>query len=403
MKKFFALMVLVAVAFTACDNGNGNDEPTYTSKIQLSQSEIIVAKEGGEQIVKFSLVNAQGGKVTAEANAEWLEARVEFNSEVVIDVEPNDGDARETQITVKYAGAKDATFVVKQKAGNVEFDEEFVAKRFEGQYFGKSGSTYNYFVIISDKGYNAGAPKAGGTYYFFDIYSKTAGGEDYPMLPDGTYTFDASNTMADGTISDEGSWYQALNAAGDNEAVWSYKSATVTVKDGELEAIIEFNNGDIHCVTYEGDLTVVLDYTTLTEDTTINIEGAEIVATNYGDLYEVGMQNWYLEIKKDDKVILLDLFSASTTDPSGVYQVLSGSEYANKFIPGFMDGSSLVGAWYGSVTNGKFKVIAPMVDGVMQVKVLGNTATVNFGVHDDGGNLIDGSAMGSYTVKEPEK
>lgn len=132
MKKFFALVALVAVALTACDNGNGNDEPTYTSKIQLSQSEIIVAKEGGEQIVKFSLVNAQGGKVTAEANAEWLEARVEFNSEVVIDVEPNYGDARETQITVKYAGAKDATFVVKQKAGNVDFDEQFAAKRFEG-------------------------------------------------------------------------------------------------------------------------------------------------------------------------------------------------------------------------------------------------------------------------------
>jgi hypothetical protein len=194
-----------------------------------------------------------------------------------------------------------------------------------------------------------------------------------------------------------------MNAAGDDyDKAKSYKSATVTVKDGEFEAIIEFNNGDIHCVTYEGDLTVVLDYTTLTEDTTINIEGAEIVATNYGDLYKVGMQNWYLEITKDDKVILLDVFSASTTDPSGVYQVLSGSEYANKFIPGFMNGSNPVGAWYGSVTNGKFKVIAPMVDGVMQIKVLGSTATVDFGVWDDGDNLIEGSVKGSYTVAQAQ-
>jgi hypothetical protein len=99
---------------------------------------------------------------------------------------------------------------------------------------------------------------------------------------------------------------------------------------------------------------------------------------------------------------LLDVFSASTTDPSGVYQVLSGSEYANKFIPGFMNGSNPVGAWYGSVTNGKFKVIAPMVDGVMQIKVLGSTATVDFGVWDDGDNLIEGSVKGSYTVAQAQ-
>jgi hypothetical protein len=43
-----------------------------------------------------------------------------------------------------------------------------------------------------------------------------------------------------------------------------------------------------------------------------------------------------------------------------------------------------------------------MVDGVMQVKVLGNTATVEFGVYDDGGNLIEGSVKGSYTVGEAE-
>ena len=167
--------------------------------------------------------------------------------------------------------------------------------------------------------------------------------------------------------------------------------------------IIEFNDGTMHHVVYEGDLTAVLDDTTLSADTTINIEGAEIVATNYGDLYEVGMQNWYIEVKKDDKVILLDVFSASTTDPSGVYQVLSGAEYANKFIPGFMNGSAPVGAWYGSISNGKFKVIAPMVDGVIQIKVLGNTATINFGVWDDGGNLIDGSASGAYSVGKAEE
>jgi hypothetical protein len=398
MNRFLALVALVAVALTACDKGS--TEPTYSSKIELNKSEVTFPKTGGEEVVTFLIQNGQGGKVTAEASAEWLTARAEFNSDVVITVEANEGDAREAQVVVKYATAKDAIITVKQKAGNVTFDEEFAAKRFEGQYFGSG----NYFVTLSDIGLaKDGKHKANGTYYIFDFYGSTPSDEEYPMLPNGTYTFDAASTGANGTFSDENSWYGVTDAQGEYAKARSYKSATVTVEDGVFEALIEFKDGTIHRVVYEGDLTAVIDDTTLSADTTINIEGAEIVATNYGDLYEVGMQNWYIEVKKDDKVILLDLFSASTTDPSGVYQVLSGAEYANKFIPGFMNGSEPVGAWYGSVSNGKFRVIAPMVDGVIQIKVLGNTATIDFGVWDDGGNLIDGSASGAYSVGKAEE
>jgi hypothetical protein len=398
MNRFLALVALVAVALTACDKGS--TEPTYSSKIELNKSEVTFPKTGGEEVVTFLIQNGQGGKVTAEASAEWLTARAEFNSDVVITVDANEGDAREAQVVVKYATAKDAIITVKQKAGNVTFDEEFVAKRFEGQYFGKG----NYFVTLSDIGLaKDGKHKANGTYYIFDFYGSTPSDEEYPMLPNGTYTFDAASTGANGTFSDENSWYGVTDAQGEYAKARSYKSATVTVEDGVFEALIEFKDGTIHRVVYEGDLTAVLDDTTLSADTTIAIEGAEIVATNYGDLYEVGMQNWYIEVKKDDKVILLDVFSASTTDPSGLYQVLSGAEYANKFIPGFMNGSEPVGAWYGSVSNGKFRVIAPMVDGVIQIKVLGNTATIEFGVWDDGGNLIDGSASGAYSVGKAEE
>ena len=398
MKKFLALIALVAVALTACDKGN--TEPTYSSKIELNKSEVTFPKTGGEEVVTFLIQNGQGGKVTAEASAEWLTARAEFNSDVVITVEANEGDAREAQVVEKYATAKDAIITVKQKAGNVTFDEEFVAKRFEGQYFGSG----NYFVTLSDIGLaKNGNPQPNGTYYIFDFYGNTPSDEEYPMLPNGTYTFDAASTGANGTFSDENSWYEVTDAQGGYAKAKSYKSAKVTVKDGIFEAEIEFNDGTMHRVVYEGDLTAVLDDTTLSADTTINIEGAEIVATNYGDLYEVGMQNWYIEVKKDDKVILLDVFSTSTTDPSGLYQVLSGAEYANKFIPGFMNGSKPVGAWYGSVSNGKFRVIAPMVDGVIQIKVLGNTATIEFGVWDDGGNLIDGYASGAYSVGKAEE
>ena len=398
MKKLFFLFTMCAVMLTACDKGS--EEPSYSSKIELNKSEVTFPKTGGEEVVTFLLQNGQGGKVTAETSAEWLTVRAEFNSEVIITAEANEGDAREAQVVVRYATAKDAIITVKQKAGNVDFDEEFAAKRFEGQYFGSG----NYFVTLSDIGLaKDGSHKANGTYYIFDFYGNTPSDEEYPMLPNGTYTFDAANTGANGTFSDENSWYGVTNAAGEYAKAKSYKSAKVTVKDGIFEAEIEFNDGTVHHVVYEGDLTAVLDYTTLTEDTTINIEGAEIVATNYGDIYEVGMQNWYLEIKKDNNVVLLDVFSTSTTDPSGAYTELAGSDYANKFIPGIKDGSSLVGSWFGTVgANNTFKIVAPMVDGTIQIKVTGNTATINYATYDDGGNLIEGSIKGSYTVAQAE-
>jgi hypothetical protein len=57
------------------------------------------------------------------------------------------------------------------------------------------------------------------------------------------------------TFSDDGSWYQ-VQEDGTRKVALSFKSATVVVEDEKFEAIIELTNGEIHRVTYEGDLTV---------------------------------------------------------------------------------------------------------------------------------------------------
>lgn len=397
---------MCAVALAACEK---NTDESFSSAIKLTKSEVAFGKSGGTQKVTFTIQNPAGGKVTAEDNAEWLETTVEFNADVVITADVNEGDAREAKVTVKYAGAKDVTITVKQKAGNTgEYDVEFEAKHFEGRYFGKASSNnYNYYVIISDIGATInGEPRANGTYYFFDFYSKVAGDVDYPVLPNGTYTFDAKNTYGDATFSDSDSFYGVLDAEGKYAKSAGYKSATVTVADNKFEAVIEMKNGETHRVKFEGDLLVDSDNitSTFTEDFTFDFTGATISATNYGDIQKNGMQAWFLEAVKDDHLFLLEIFTSSAETPAGTYTKATGSDYASKYIPGYIDEEGLQGTWYAKLTAGSIKgdVLAPIADGFFQIAVNETSATITYAAKDDAGNKIEGSISGAFSIKEPE-
>ncbi|MBQ6613157.1 MAG: hypothetical protein IIX19_05480 [Alistipes sp.] len=407
MKKFFALVALVAVALTSCDKGN--DGETTKSVIRLYETEVVFANSGGEKIVGFGIDNAVGGKATAQDDAEWLDAEIVFNGEVTITAEANEGDAREAKVTIKYADAKDAIIVVKQKAGNVMYDIEYEAKHLEGTYFGTQYSdNHNYFVILSDIGATAkGEVKSNGVYYFFDFYSKVAGNAESPVLPNGTYTFDANNTLGDLTFSDDGSWYQEQENGKTIKAA-NIKSATVVVESGKFDAIIEFTTGEVHRVTYEGDLTLGFDevHTTFNKDVKLTVDGAAISAANYGDILGNGLQAWYIEAVKGDELFMLEIFTASANSPAGVYTALAASDnnYSNKFIPGIIS-DGMAGTWYAKLTNGAIKgdVMAPFVDGLVKIEVAGNTATISYSVRDDAGNQFDCTVSGSYTKTEVEK
>ncbi|MBO5890632.1 MAG: hypothetical protein J6Q28_04295 [Alistipes sp.] len=403
MRKLFALMALVTLAFTACNKG----EETSASKSSIVAETTVVefSRLGGEQVVRFSIKQPQGGSVTAVESCEWMDAVVEFNSDLIITVQPNESEARESKVTLKYEHAKDVTITVKQRANTGGVDVEFKAKRFEGAYFGDSGvSTYNYYIIISDIGAKPnGSGKPNGTYYYFDLYSDV----DSDVLPNGTYTLDSTNSFAALTIAANSSVYNTTNNDGNVKVAMSYKSATVTVEDNKFEAIIELENGEKHLVTYDGDLGIYFDNTTFTEDFTFDIKGASITATNYGDVYKVGMQAWYIEAVKGDDLFMLELLSASTESPAGLYTQLTGAlneGYENKFIPGFLE-DGLQGTWYAKLTNNTIKgdVMAPVVTGIIQVVIDESGATINFSNKDDAGFKIEGSISGKYTLNVIEE
>lgn len=152
--------------------------------------------------------------------------------------------------TVTYAGAP--SFF----AGAPIEDDEVVATSLEGYYYGTEySSTYNMGIYLSDLGYDEeGYAVAGGKYYELDIYTdvEPAIVDGYVVIPNGTYTFDATDSTAAWTIGNEYSNYFVVNSAGTAyEAEAKYDDAELVVTDEgmTLTATIQ---GSEHIVTYAG-------------------------------------------------------------------------------------------------------------------------------------------------------
>ncbi len=405
MKKLFALLALVTVAFTACNKGE--EASAAKSSIVPETTVVEFTRLGGEQVVTFSIKYPQGGSVTAVESCEWMDAVVEFNSDLVITAQANEGEARESKVTLKYKHAKDVTITVKQKASG-SFDVEFNVPRFEGEYYGTDYSeANNYWLFLSDKGLKTnaeGMPQydPNGTYYYFDCYSESAPeDEEFPIIPNGTYIFDAENSCAPGTFAKNAS---GCKINGENLTI---TNGTIIVSDNKIDIQLTMSNEEKHHITYEGDLSVCKDLTTFTEDYTFDFKSASITATNYGDVYEIGMQAWFIEAVKGDNLFMLELLSASTESPAGLYTQLTGAlneGYENKFIPGFLE-DGLQGTWYAKLTNETIKgdVMAPVVTGIIQVVIDESGATINFSNKDDAGFKIEGSISGKYTLNVIEE
>ena len=376
------------------------EEPSQQSgaSVKVTPESVDIIAEGGEAEVTFTTEGGNGSKVTVKEDASWLNTKISGNTIELSADANNTANLREVVVTVKYEGAE-AKFTVKQ-AGS-EYDVVFAAKRFEGIYFGTENSAmHNYYIILSDVGVNTDASfKANGTYYVFDMYRSIKADEMNPVLPDGEYKFDATNSFADKTFSDEGSWYTQTDADGKFTKSSSFKEATVTVKNGKFSAIIVMEDDTTHYVSYEGDLVATTHLTTLSGDVEFNIEGAEITATNYGDTLEVGQQDWYIEARKGDDLFFFEVFTTNSASCDGIYQVLpaDSKDYNNRFIPGLIGNDGLVGSWYAKLTDNTIKgdVMAPFSGGIIRITTEGNTMTIELGCNDDAGNAITGTVKGN--------
>ena len=394
MKKIFSILFLASLIMVACEEPA--EQPN--ASVTVTPESVEFTADGGVAEVSFNTEGGAGSKVSVKEDASWLDAKVNGSVINLTATANTTANVREVVVTVKYESAE-ATFTVKQVGS--EYDVVFNAKRFEGIYFGTEYSAmHNYYIILSDVGVKTDASaKANGKYYYFDMYRNIKADEMNPVLPDGEYKFDATNSYADKTFSDDGSWYAVTGADGKATESASFKEATVTVKNGKFSAIIVMEDDTTHYVSYEGDLVATTHITTLSGDVEFNIEGAEITATNYGDTLEVGQQNWFVEARKGDDLFFFEVFTTNSASCDGIYQVLpaDSKDYNNRFIPGLIGSDGLVGSWYAKLTDDTIKgdVMAPMSSGMIRITTEGNAMTIELGCKDDAGNNITGSIKGN--------
>ena len=394
MKKIFSILFLASLIMVACEEPA--EQPN--ASVTVTPESVEFTADGGVAEVSFNTEGGAGSKVSVKEDASWLDAKVNGSVINLTATANTTANVREVVVTVKYESAE-ATFTVKQTGS--EYDVVFNAKRFEGIYFGTEYSAmHNYYIILSDVGVKTDASaKANGKYYYFDMYRNIKADEMNPVLPDGEYKFDATNSYADKTFSDDGSWYAVTGADGKATESASFKEATVTVKNGKFSAIIVMEDDTTHYVSYEGDLIATTHLTTLSGDVEFTIEGAEITATNYGDTLEVGQQNWFVEARKGDDLFFFEVFTTNSASCDGIYQVLpaDSKDYNNRFIPGLIGSDGLVGSWYAKLTDDTIKgdVMAPMSSGMIRITTEGNAMTIELGCKDDAGNNITGSIKGN--------
>lgn len=394
MKKIFSILLLASLIMVACEEPA--EQPN--ASVTVTPESVEFTADGGVAEVSFNTEGGAGSKVSVKEDASWLDTKVNGSVINLTATANTTASVREVVVTVKYESAE-ATFTVKQTGS--EYDVVFNAKRFEGIYFGTEYSAmHNYYIILSDVGVKTDASaKANGKYYYFDMYRNIKADEMNPVLPDGEYKFDATNSYADKTFSDENSWYAVTGADGKATESASFKEATVTVKNGKFSAIIVMEDDTTHYVSYEGDLVATTHITTLSGDVEFNIEGAEITATNYGDTLEVGQQNWFVEARKGDDLFFFEVFTTNSASCDGIYQVLpaDSKDYNNRFIPGLIGSDGLVGSWYAKLTDDTIKgdVMAPLSGGIIRITTEGNAMTIELGCNDDAGNNITGSIKGN--------
>lgn len=267
---------------------------------------------------------------------------------------------------------------------------EFTATFFGGTYYGDG----NYYIVVSDAEVTGDFGVDGATYYYFDVY---AGVETEDLsVPNGTYTFDLSNSYADGTFTEEYGYGFILNGSVPTWYLYD-EGSKLTVSDNKIVAELVLTDGAKHIVTYEGSLS--LAGTGISGDIEVNETGWDVSVEYYGQFYNDDTDNYYVQLFEDvesgnGKYFVLDLLAdyVNCVDHSGTFTAAEDFGI-NTFLSGYLDGGYLAGSWYAELEGGAASgAMAPLTEGTITVTLNGDgTQTYTFDCKDDEGNKITGS------------
>lgn len=283
------------------------------------------------------------------------------------------------------------------------------AVEFEASYFGGTHydvGVHNYYIVLSDAEVDGSYAVEGATYYYFDLYSNEA--NENLTLPNGVYTFDATDSCAHGTFTAEYGF--GFKVVGTERQWYLYdEGSTITVTDGKIVAELIMTDGTKHIVTYEGDLSLSsAGGGPLEGDLELNATNTTIYASYYGNYYSSTTDNWFVEIFEDAEngngmYIILDLLAdyATSDDYRGTFTGADSYDI-NTYVFGYLDEGYLMGCWYAEISEGAISgVMAPMMEGTITVNFNEDgTQTFVFDCVDDLGNEITGSVSGAPAPEE---
>lgn len=387
---------------------NQSSETTAPTITSLSGDEMTVGRVGTMVYIEYELKNTNPvDYIYVKTSANWIYS-IDTQTEGVVElgVATNETKAmRETVVTVGY-GVASFNLLLKQSGDG---DINMVATVLSGEYYGDAltPGAGNYWLILSDRGFNDdGSSKPNTTYYRIDAYGAAYNGMDY-MVPiaNGTYTFDSENTYNVGTFTAEYSGYWVTDKNARRDEIKGFDSGTMVVENNKitLDVVVD---GENHHVVYEGDTTLydesdsVVVYSTLDGDYHADLSNHTMIYECYGDYYEFGYTNWmFVIIPNDDSVVgdcfQFDIITGYTTNEEGFIGDYVSSDFLAKwsFIPGWTDQTQMQCSWFFTSDQSE---VAPFRGGNMSVKDNGDgTVTVDIEVKDDLRNTITGTWTGT--------
>lgn len=181
---------------------------------------------------------------------------------------------------------------------------------------------------------------------------------------------------------------------------------TISGQPGSYAVTCTFTTAEGYSVecSYNGALEVTGfpgPYSTLTDDYTLDLEGASGSAQFWGDYYGNGTGNWIVVLESAMDVVQLELiteevdFSAGLTSAVYTPSVDPVNPAPGEYVTGYLDGDYLMGTNYMETLEGLIVGCAPAVSGDLSITNNGDdTYTISFAFTDDLGHVWDGEWTG---------
>lgn len=390
----------------------------------LSEGVYTLAADGGDG--KKQYISNSGSRFSlGNGQIEWL-------SEAEIEIKHN--NKRTTTIKgylktesgnvayIDWTGVVEGFDLTSYVAPEPDTDVELTASYLKGDYFpaGTNGNTLNnYNFTLADMPINRNYPAPGSMNFNIDLYSNVASADN--TIPNGTYTFDATNSKASGTANGAKTLGFKVDTSGDKHSKdWKFVDGTVVVNDDNIEAIFTTDSGKTVTLHYNGSLALRPyssdnNYDTVSrlyQDVEFNISNAVVYAkNNYNNYYSTtGADNWTVvidenETKRGGIRLTLEFFADKSVGGwDGTYKAVAEKDLNKKdaYMNSFLMGAHNIaynyntGSWYEVIDgngNPTYEV-APIVDGTITVQSNDNgTKTITLDCVDDAGFRITGTVI----------